>query len=310
MMNTPEPRLEVNNEIPWYDFVLWNGVQVLRSDFASTIVNFCVSHIPGLEWLSPAKRAQLSARGIVASRDAETIMIPESMRDFISWVHHSYGSEVFDTSRVQYYNPLQAPLKLWENGRAYALSLEYFWSQSILENDWLRQRIRSFEFFNNKSRTLRWLSENNLGEMVQDGTEFLHGSEVLASRVWQLSFDWGQTYFVKASIGASGAGTWKLTSPDDRDRMLAEISEHNYGKIRERLSEDWELLDGLYYNSELWTWEWSYETQNIFVLQKCYQAHKNEDGEAQLWEFSANFFLSNTWWHLITETRNIVNSRG
>lgn len=309
-MNTPEPRLEVNNEISWYDFVLWNGVQVLRSDFASSIVNFCVSHIPGLEWLSPAKRAQLSARGIIASHDAESIMIPDSMREFIDWIHQSYGKDVFDISKVRYYDPQLSPQKLWKDGRGYAMSLEYYGVQDVIENTALRQRIRTFEFFNNKSRTLRWLSEHNLGEMVQDGTEYLNGYEVLKARLWQISFEKGEVYFIKSSVWASGAGTWKIASKGDTTHMLWEIWEHNYGKIRERIGEDGELLEWLYYNTHTQSWEWSRSVENIFVLQKCYQAVQDDAGEVQLWEFSANFFLSDSGGYLVTETRNLVNSKG
>ena len=63
------------------------------------------------------------------------------------------------------------------------MTLEYYGAQKVLEDTSLRQRIRSFEFFNNKSRTLRWLSEHNLGEMVQDGTEYLNGYDVLKARL-------------------------------------------------------------------------------------------------------------------------------
>jgi len=84
-MNTPR-----ENPHAWYNFVQDNGVEELRNDFEGTVVNFCVSWLDGLWGLSPAKYAQLAARGIIVSRDAEQVLIPDSMREFIEWIFQTY----------------------------------------------------------------------------------------------------------------------------------------------------------------------------------------------------------------------------
>ena len=310
-MNNASPNLQVvvDNTIAWYDFTRGDWVGVLRDDFQNTLVNFCVSWLPGLEWLSAGKRAQLAARWVVTSLDAWEIYIPQSMQSFIEWLDNTYGTERFDMSKVRFYDWVNKQPLLWWNGRGYGTTLDYY-NHTALDNADLKKRMETFEFFNHKARTLKWLQNNNFGELVQADTEFVTWIEALRVRCWNLDFSRKQVYFIKASIGASGAGTWKITNSAELQVMFDEMYRNWYAKIRNRLTEDGQLMEGLYFDPETQKWKNHQVQDNTFIIQSKYQPALDDEEKAHFGEYSANFFLNKDGWYLVTESLNIVDDKG